>query len=182
MAGQKRSVKWYIGKGLLQRTPFISRLSGGYVEKARANLVTMSILYEIKENTDARKALAVPDYYEPGEWVVISAYYSMYMATLGVLAKVNYKCSNHSAAIAALDGFFVKKELLEPQYVKMLENARLDREQVEQLELAKTRREIAQYSVTKNTTWDLAKAQKENAYKFVERMEGLIESIGKSDE
>ena len=42
--------------------------------------------------------------------------------------------------------FFVKKELLEGWYLDMLENVQLEKGKIEQLEIVKERREIAQYS------------------------------------
>ena len=59
----------------------------------------------------------------------------------------------------------------------MLENARLQKEHIEQLKLARERREIAQYSVTKETTRRIAEKTRNEAYQFVEKMEELIETI-----
>lgn len=172
-----RSVRWYENKGLLIKTSFISRLSPKYMEKARHNLATMSLLSDINKGGEARELLNIPEDYEASEWVVISGYYAMYMAALSALAKVNYRSKNHSATIAALDTFFVQKKLLEEKYLKMLEDVKLEKEQIENLELARERREIAQYSVTKETTRKLAEKTKDDAYDFVDRIEELVEEL-----
>jgi len=101
----------------------------------------------------------------------------MYMAALATLAKIGYRSKNHTATVLALETFFVKKKLLEARYLEMLEKARLQKEQVEQLKLARERREIAQYSVTKETTRRMAEKTKDDSYKFVEKMEELVEAI-----
>lgn len=64
----------------------------------------------------------------------------MYMAALGALTRVGYRSKNHSTTVVALETLFVKKRLLEPKYLKMLERAQLEKEQIEQLKLAKERR------------------------------------------
>ena len=110
---------------------------------------------------------------------MICGYYAMYMAALSALAKVGYRSKNHTATIIALETFFVNKKLLELEYLEMLEKAQLEKEQIEQLKLARERREIAQYSVTKGTTRMIAKNIREDAYKFIERIEELVESLKK---
>lgn len=49
------------------------------------------------------------------------------------------------------------------------------------MKLARERREIAQYSVTKETTRKIAGKTRNDAYQFVEKMEGLIEAIKNID-
>lgn len=56
----------------------------------------------------------------------------------------------------------------------MIEKAQLEREHVEQLKLARDRREIAQYSVTKQKTRKIAEEIKADAYMFLQRIERLI--------
>ncbi|MDD4976855.1 MAG: HEPN domain-containing protein, partial [Bacteriovorax sp.] len=115
------------------------------------------------------------------EWVVVCAYYAMYMAASATLAKISYKSKNHTATVLALETFFVKKQLLEENYLDMIEKAQLEKEYVDNLNLARDRREIAQYSVTKETTRRIAEEIKEDAYKFVERMEKLVTDLERSD-
>jgi len=172
----------WMDEGVLIKTPFVGKLAPRFLEKARNNLITMSILFDLHSNKEARKLLQVPEEYDPSEWIVVSGYYSMYMAASAALAKVGYRSKNHTATIAGLDSFFVRKKLLEPEYAKMIENAQLEQEVVDQLRLARERREIAQYSVTKETTGTLAKQIKEDAYKFVERIEKLVQSLSEQAE
>ncbi len=100
---------------------------------------------------------------------MIQAYYAMYVAASATLAAISYKSKNHTATVPALETFFVKKQLLEKDYLDMIEKAQLEKKYVDDLNLARDRREIAQYSVTKETTRRIAEEIKEDAYKFVER-------------
>lgn len=170
----KKDINWFIREGLLAKTSFIQKLAPRFIEKAKNNLITMSILLDLHNNKGVRDSLNVPEDYDSSGWVVVCAYYAMYMAASAALAKINYRSKNHLATVLALETFFVKKQLLEESYLKIIEKAQLEKQYIDNLNLARERREIAQYSVTKETTWKIAEKIKEDAYKFVESMEKLI--------
>lgn len=173
----KKDINWFIREGLLAKTLFIQKLEPRFIEKAKNNLITLSILFDLHNSKDARNSLNVPEDYDSSEWVVVCAYYAMYMAASAALAKMNYRSKNHTATVLALETFFVKKQLLEESYLKMIEKAQLEKQYIDNLNLARDRREIAQYSVTKETTRRIAEEIKGDAYKFVERMEKLIKDM-----
>jgi len=173
----ERDINWFVDQGLLIKTPSIGRLAQRFLDKARDNLITMSILFDLHDNVEAKKLLSTPEDYDSSEWVVVCGYYAMYMAALGALAKVRYRSKNHAATVVALETFFVKKQLLALEHLKMLERAQLEKEQIEHLRLAKERREIAQYSVTKETTRSIAEKVRADAYVFVEKIEELIKTL-----
>lgn len=174
---RRKDLKWYIKKGLLIKMPSMKNLVNNFLEKARANLTTMSILSTIKTNKGVVKLLNIPDDYSPNEWVVTTAYYSMYLSALSVLAKLGYKSKNHIVTTLALEEFFVKKGLLEKEVLEMIEKARLETEYIEMIKTAKDKREIAQYSPTKKTVDSIAEEIKKDAYEFVERIEKLISEM-----
>lgn len=169
-----RTVKWFIRKRQLVKDESAKNLSEAYTKKARGNIVTMELLSKAQ---NLREALELPEDYDPNEWVVISAYYAMYMAALSVLAKLGFRSKNHTATSTALEEFFVKKRLLDKEFLEILEKVRLHKEEIEELRRAKDRREIAQYSVTKRTTKELAEETKKDAHKFVNRIEEILESL-----
>lgn len=173
----EKDIDWFIQEGLLAKTPFIQKLALRFIEKSKNNLITLSILFDLHNNKEARDSLNVPNDYDSSEWVVVCAYYAMYMAASAALAKISYRSKNHTATVLALETFFVKKQLLEENYIKMIEKAQLEKQYVDNLNLARDRREIAQYSVTKETTRRIAEEIKEDAYKFVERIEKLIKDL-----
>lgn len=170
----EKSLKWFIKKKLLLKDETVKNLSNSYMKKARGNIITMEVLSNV---TNFRDVLELPSEYDPNEWVVITAYYSMYLAALSVLAKLGYKSKNHSATSTALKEFFVKKKLLEKEYLEILEKIKLKKEEIEELNRARDRREIAQYSVTKETTKNIAEETKKDAHCFVDRMEELLDLL-----
>lgn len=169
-----KPLQWFLDKELLLKDNTVKNLAYNYLEKSKNNIITMELLTNV---TNFRDILKLPENYYTEEWIVIAAYYSMYMAALAILAKLGYKSKNHSATIAALEEFFVKKELLEKKYLKSFEKIKIKKEDVEKISLAKDRREIAQYSVTKETTKNLAEETKKDAHNFVNRIEELFDVL-----
>ena len=171
---RKFTIKDYLNKKSLIKDPTVRPLSERYLLKAKSNLITTSLLFDLGLNAEIRKLLNIPKEYNSDEWVVVSSYYAMYAAALALLAKIGYKSSNHSATILAIETFFVKKELIEHEYLTMLKNAHITQNEVQELSDAKDDREIAQYSVTKATTHSLAEVSKDNAFSFVQKVEELL--------
>jgi len=174
---ERKDLKGYLRKRILIKMPSMKRLVGNFLEKARTNLTTMSILSAIKKNKKVIELLNIPEDYSPNEWIVTTAYYSMYLAALAALAKLGYKSKNHIATVLALEEFFVKRGLLEKEILELIEKARLEVEYIEMIKTAKDKREIAQYSPTKKTVDSVAEDIKKDAYEFVDRMEKLFEEI-----
>lgn len=169
-----RSLEWFIKKGLLVESKTIDNLTGSFMEKARENLVTMELLDKTR---DQKEILKLPEDYDPSEWIVITGYYAMYLSALSVLAENGYKSKNHAATIKALEEMLVKKEILEDKYLEVLKDLKIEKDEIENLDRAKNRREIAQYSVTKETTKRIAKRTMDDAHNFVDRMEKLLDSL-----
>jgi len=167
----KREVNFYLKNGQLIKDKNVVSLSERYLEKAKNNLITMRILSEIQQNREARELLKIPEDYDSDEWVVITGYYAMYTAALALLAKVGFRSKNHAATLLILEEHFVKKKHLDEKDLSLIKNARFQKEEVENLIEAKHKREIAQYSVTKQTTKSIAEKIKEDAYDFVNKVE-----------
>ena len=108
----------------------------------------------------------------------MTAYYSMYHAALAALASIGYKSSLHTAKIIALEVHFVKKKLLEKEYLeKLIQAHEFEGEYIEKLRYARKQRETAQYSVTDETGREVAERLVKDAQKFVNRIEKLLESL-----
>jgi len=168
------NIKMLENKRLITRDDSVKNLSLRYLDKAKNNLVTMNILSELSNNKKARGMLNIPLDYQSDEWVVIAGYYAMYSAALALIAKRGYKSKNHSATILLLEEFFIKKNLLSIEDIDLLRNASFHKEELEKLSEARHKREIAQYSVTKQTTKEIAETIKKDAYDFVSKAELLI--------
>ena len=162
-------------KGLISKDDSFRNLSRKFLEKARLNLTTMRLLYEFNQDKRARDILKVPKDYNSDEWVVIAGYYAMYSAALSLIAKIGFRSKNHAATISLLDEFYVKKKLLHKGDLNIISNASLKKEELESLSDARHKREIAQYSVTKQTTKTIAEKIKTEAYNFVNKCSELIE-------
>ncbi len=171
MAG---NIKYLIQQGHIAKDNFIKNLSKKYLQKAKKNLATMRLLSEINVNKKARDLLNVSEDYDSDEWVVITGYYAMYSAALALISKIGYRSKNHTATLILLEEFFIKKKLISEEDLGILRKAMLQKEEIEKLSEARHKREIAQYSVTKQTTKEIAESIKKDAYDFVNKVEAII--------
>ena len=166
-------IKQLIKQGYISRDDYVKNLSQKYLDKAKNNLITMRILSELNTKK-TRKLLKIPSDYDSNEWVVIAGYYAMYASALALLAKIGYKSKNHTATLLVLEEYFVRKRLLDEKDLLLIKHAHFQKEEIEKLSEARHKREIAQYSVTKQTTKEIAETIKEEAYNFVNKVDLII--------
>ena len=171
----------YEEKGLCGKTPFISRLAPHFMEKARHNLLFCTAIRDLGNNEDAKKILKLPETFTAFDWVVVSAYYSMYHSALAVLASIGYKSSTHTTTLIALEVYFVKKQLLEKEFLEKLKSAmEFEEEYIEKFRHARRQRETAQYGVTEATGKEAAARVLKDAQEFVNRIDKLIVDLKNS--
>ncbi|MFA5020427.1 MAG: HEPN domain-containing protein [Candidatus Pacearchaeota archaeon] len=170
----KRLITFYIKRGLLIKDESAKRLAGEYLSKAKNNLITLKILDELQKDKKFRKELNIPEGYSTYEWVVITGYYAMYTAAISLLAKIGYRSKNHTATLCILEELFVKNKILDEHNLMLLRLAMFHKEEIEKIADAKHKREIAQYSITKQTTKEIAEKIKKDAYNFVNKCEEII--------
>ena len=168
-------IKLLLKRGNIIKDDSFRTLAGKFIEKARTNLITMNLLLELNEDKKVRKLLKIPENYDASEWAVISAYYTMYSSALALIAKIGFKSKTHTATISLLDEFYVKKYLLHKEDLSLISYASLKKEELEQISEARHKREIAQYSVTKQTTKNIAESIKKDAYDFVNKCDKILE-------
>src|SRR3989344_8675304 len=169
-----RSIKFYIRRELLIKDDSAKRLTNEYLSKAKNNIITLRILDELQNDKEFRKKYNIPTDYSTYEWVVITGYYAMYTAAISLLAKIGYRSKNHTATLCVLEELFVKKKILDEDILLLLKSAMFHKEEVEKLSDARHKREIAQYSITKQTTKSIAEKIKKDAYDFVNKCEEII--------
>ena len=167
-------IDFYLKKGQIVNDKTAVHLVKRYLDKAKNNLTTMQILSELNR-TKLRGQLEIPLDYDPNEWVVICGYYAMYTASLALLAKIGFRSKNHSATISILEEYFIKRKLLDEKDLLLIKNAHFQKEEIEKLSDARQKREIAQYSITKQTTKDIAEKIKKDAYDFVNKVEEILQ-------
>jgi uncharacterized protein (UPF0332 family) len=170
-----RSIKFYIKRELLIKDETVKKLASEYLDKAKNNLTTLKILDELQDDKTYRKKYNIPKEYSTYEWVVITGYYAMYTAAISLLAKIGYRSKNHTATLCVLEEFFVKKKILNEDILRLLKSAMFHKEEIEKLSDARHKREIAQYSITKQTTKSIAEKIKKDAYDFINKCEEIIE-------
>jgi len=169
-----RSIKFYIRRELLIKDDSAKRLTNEYLSKAKNNIITLRILDELQNDKEFRKKYNIPTDYSTYEWVVITGYYAMYTAAISLLAKIGYRSKNHTATLCVLEEFFVKKMILDEDILILLKSALFHKEEIEKLSDARHKREIAQYSITKQTTKDIAEKIKKDSYDFINKCEEII--------
>ena len=157
----------------------MKELPSKYLNRAYKNLELMNIISQLSMNKEAQTALKLLEDYSNDEWIIITAYYSMYTSALALLAKIGYKSDTHTATIFALEKFFVKKELIGQEYLAMFKHTKeqINEQDVGNLSKEKENREIAQYKVTEATTHAIAEASMKNAYSFVNKIKSIIDSM-----
>lgn len=171
---KKVTIQTYLKNKSIIKDATVKKLASKHLDKARNNLITMNLLNELNDNNETRKILKLPKDYKTDDWIVTASYYAMYSAATALLAKIGYKSSTHNATIAALEHFFVKKELIEQEYIEMFKRALINKEEIEHITEAKEKREIAQYGITEETTKKIVEAMMKNAYDFVSKAELLL--------
>src|SRR3989338_3045712 len=115
----------------------VKNLAEPYLKKSRSNLITMEILSNVEKH---KTLLAIPKDHSDDEWVVVVAYYAMYMAALSLVAKVGYRSKSHTATSVALEEFFVKSKLLERNHFINFEKIKMRKEDIETLREVRDRR------------------------------------------
>ncbi len=168
-------IKFFIKKAQLIRDKTIIPKNRNYLKKARNNLEVLNALDKLNNNKKARELLNLPSDFDASEWIAISGYYAMYTAALALLAKIGFRSKNHTATLLVLEKYFVKKNLLDESTYLTLKNAVFQKQEIDKLAEARHQREIAQYSITKQTTKDIAEKIRQDAYFFVNKCEELLE-------
>ena len=64
------------------------KFSEGYLGKASHNLELAGVLDILSRNDDKKRAIEIPPSGQYFDWVIITSYYSMYMAATAALSKI----------------------------------------------------------------------------------------------
>ena len=139
----------------------IQELVKGHIDKADHNLkFTNSILEAGKFN----------------DWAVVSAYYSIYHASLALCALKGYSTKDHLATLLILIREFYKKEL-NKEDIEVIGNATIKKEEVLYYIEAKAKRTIASYSTQKVFDKNETKDLRVKAISFVNKAKEIIDSF-----
>ncbi len=141
-----------------------------HTDKADHNLIVMTDLDKLGHS----------------DWVVITAYYSMYHSAMAVLSKIGLDSKDHATTVAVLEYFFGKKieksvldrfdELKEKK--DKSEIVKMGEKYIDYLWKTKKTRETMQYGVA--TTYKETEIIIDNAREFVTRIKLLLEDINEN--
>src|SRR3989344_2818078 len=106
----KRKIETYLRKKQLLKDKDYIKLERSYLTKARRNFTIANILMKISDEDDLKKTLKLVADFEIFDWVVIVAYYTMYVSALAALSKLGFKSKSHSTTLAVLEYYYVHQE------------------------------------------------------------------------
>ena len=175
----KIKVKGYFDNGDLKVDSTITVLVKYYVDKARHNIETGSLLMEVSEDEEVKKRLKVRADYIGYDWTISCGYYAMFHAATAALAAIGIKAQSHESLIEGLEYHFVCKEkVIESRDIKKIKFAkRLDEKYVNRMWATKSKRNTAQYKADSVIAQKDAEKIYRNAIDFVDTIESLINGL-----
>ncbi len=172
----KKKIDSYVQKEQLLKRQEHLKLEKPFLTKARKNFAVANLLFKISETEDLKKVLALASDFNSHDWVIIVAYYSMYVSALAALARLGFKSRSHAATIAVLEYHYVHRQKnLETKHIQQLTKAYvLSEELINKFIQTKTRRETAQYDATPAISRENAVSALEDAEEFVTKIEEIL--------
>ncbi|MCX6816054.1 MAG: hypothetical protein NT120_04350 [Candidatus Aenigmarchaeota archaeon] len=104
------NVKAYLQDGILKKDPSAKDLVGIYMQNAERSFATASLLLDISDSSELKKANKMEPDFETYIWVLVASYYSMFYAANALLAKSGLRTSEkiaHKATSDALVVYFI---------------------------------------------------------------------------
>lgn len=171
---------YLIDKDIYEDKNFSSLVSY-YVNKARHNLLTAKMMYNISENTQSKRALSVPEDYTAFDWVIVAGYYAMFYMATALLGLLSIRTRSHESLISALEYQFVyEQDLIQKDFIKKMSEAKkLEERYINRMWAAKSIRTLAHYKAEKEISRIDANKILGYADRFVERLHEIILEIKK---
>jgi uncharacterized protein (UPF0332 family) len=149
----------YLTLNKIKKETEVEDLVKGHLEKADHNLKFVKSTLELKEFND---------------WAIVSAYYSIYHASLALCAMGGYTTKDHLATLLILIKEFYNKGL-EKEEIKMVSETTIEKEEVLYYVEAKNKRTRASYSTEKMFDVKEAEELRMKAIGFVNKAKEIIE-------
>ncbi len=151
------------------------KFSEGYLAKASHNLELAGVLDILSRNDDKKRAIEIPPSSQYFDWVIITSYYSMYLAATAALSKIGIRSTSHGSTITALEYWYCfKKNLLERKYIQMIEGANFGKDDIQKIDDAMKGRISVQYTVSKRYGENESKRILKDAREFVNKISEII--------
>ena len=156
---QKDFEKYLKSKKIKPETE-IKELVQGHINKADHNLKFVKSTLELKEFND---------------WAIVSAYYSIYHASLALCALKGYSTKDHLATLLILIKDFYQKEFNKEE-IEMVRKTTIEKEEVLYYIEAKNKRTKASYSTKILFDEKEAEILQKKAISFVNKVKGIVDS------
>lgn len=151
------------------------KFSEGYLNKALHNLELSGVLDILSRNEDKKRIIEIPLTSQYFDWIIITSYYSMYLAAIGALSKIGIKSTTHGSTIIALEYWYCfKKNLLERKYIQMIENANFGKDDIQKIDEAMKGRISVQYTISRRYGENEAKRTLKDAREFVNKISEIL--------
>lgn len=150
----------YLDSKKIKKETETKELVLGHIEKAEHNLKFVKSTLDLKEFND---------------WAIVSAYYTIYHASLALCSLKGYSTKDHSATLLILIKEFYNKGLDENE-IEMISSTTIEKEEVLYYIEARTKRSKASYSTQKLFDRKEAENLRIKAIAFVNKVKEIIES------
>ncbi len=157
---REKDFQKYLMNKKIKKEIEIKELVQGHMDKADHNLKFVKSTLELKEFND---------------WAIVSAYYSIYHASLALCALKGYSTKDHLATLLILIRDFYQRELNKEE-IEMVSKTTIEKEEVLYYIEAKTQRSKASYSTKILFDEKEAENLQKKAISFVNRVKEIIDS------
>lgn len=151
----------YLDSKKIKKETEIKELVQGHINKADHNLKFVRSTLELKEFND---------------WAIVSAYYSIYHASLALCSLKGYSTKDHLATLLILIKDFYQKELNKEE-IEMISKSSIEKEEVLYYIEAKAERKKASYSTKILFDKEDAETLQKKAISFVNKVKQIIDSF-----
>jgi len=150
----------YLSSKKIKKETETKELVQGHIEKAEHNLKFVKSTLDLKEFND---------------WAIVSAYYTIYHASLALCSLKGYSTKDHSATLLILIKEFYNQGLDEEE-IEMISSTTIEKEEVLYYIEARSKRTKASYSTQKIFDRKEAESIRLKAIAFVNKVKEIIES------
>ncbi len=157
---RQKDFEKYLKSRKIKTETEIKELVEGHINKANHNLKFVKSTLELKEFND---------------WAIVSAYYSIYHASLALCALKGYSTKDHLATLLILIKDFYQKEL-DKEEIEMVQKTTIEKEEVLYYIEAKAERKKASYSTKILFDEKEAEILQKKAISFVNKVKEIIDS------
>lgn len=156
---RQKDFEKYLKLNKIKKETEIKELVQGHINKADHNLKFVTSTLELKEFND---------------WAIVSAYYSIYHASLALCALKGYSTKDHLATLLILIKDFYQTQL-DKEEIEMVNKTTIEKEEVLYYIQSKTERTKASYST--NILFDKKDAEElqKQAIKFVNKVKEILD-------